>query len=96
MAGRPQFEVVTDELAETGNPPQDSKLEAAARAAFLLALKTLSQRAIASIKDAFTLLSVASVWWLWVSIPDPHNTQLISLSLYAVFILAANIIVRRV
>jgi len=69
---------------------------AAAVAALALGLKTLSQRAIAAVKGWFTLLSVASCFWLWASIPDPSNTQIVSLSLYAVFILSANIIVRRV
>ena len=69
---------------------------AAAASALALGLKTLSQRAIAAAKDIFTLLSVGSGFWLWHSIPDPSNTQIVSLSLYAVFILAANVIVRRV
>lgn len=78
------------------DPHPDSKVMNAAAAALALGLKTLSQRAIAATKDVFTLLSVASGFWLWNSIPDPSPTQIISLSLYALFILAANVIVRRV
>ena len=69
---------------------------AAAVSALALGLKTLSQRAIAATRDVFTLLSVGSGFWLWNSIPNPSITQIVSLSLYAVFILAANIIVRRI
>lgn len=69
---------------------------AAAVSALALGLKTLSQRAIAGSKALFALISVASGFWLWNSIPNPSVTQIVSLSIYAVFILAANVIVRRV
>ena len=76
--------------------PPDSKAMSVAASALALGLKALSQRAIAATRDVFTLLSVASGFWLWNSIPDPSYTQITSLSLYALFILAANVIVRRV
>ena len=78
------------------DPPEDSKAVAAAASAIGLALKALSQRAVAATKDVFTLLSVGSGFWLWNSIPNPSTTQIVSLSLYALFILSANVIVRRV
>ena len=78
------------------DPPEDSKAVAAAASAIGLALKALSQRAIAATRDVFTLLSVGSGFWLWNSIPNPSTTQIVSLSLYALFILSANVIVRRV
>ena len=68
----------------------------AAASAIGLALKALSQRAIAATKDVFTLLSAGSAFMLWYNIPDPKPTQIIALSLYALFVLAANVIVRRV
>lgn len=78
-------------------PEQSESASAAfAASAISLALKALSQRAIAATRDVFTLLSVGSGFWLWNAIPNPSPTQIVSLSLYAVFILAANIIVRRV
>lgn len=89
MAPRPGFEVVS----ETDQPVEHPQRSAAM---VLLALKALSQRAIAATKDVFTLLSTFSAWWLWWSIPDPSNTQIVSLSIYAAFVLAANVIVRRV
>ena len=81
---------------EQPDPALARAANAAALSALALGLKTLSQRAIAATRDIFTLLSIGSGLWLWNSIPNPSNTQIISLSLYALFILAANIIVRRV
>ena len=60
-----------------------------------LALKALSQRALVAIADLFTLLTVGSAFWLWASIPAPNDRQIIALSIYACFVLAANYIVRR-
>jgi len=60
-----------------------------------LALKALSQRALVAIADLFTLLTVGSAFWLWSSIPAPNDRQIIALSIYACFVLAANYIVRR-
>lgn len=90
MADR-KFQVV-----ETPDPPDNSVAMNVAASALALGLKTLSQRAIVATKDVFTLLSVGSVFWVWTSVPDPSNTQIVSHSIYAVVILAANIIVRRV
>jgi len=88
------------EPVEIPDAPEQTATERAAASfaanAITLGLKVLSQRAIAATRDIFTLLSVGSGFWLWNSIPDPSTTQIISLSLYAVFILTANVIVRRV
>ena len=81
---------------EQGDPALARAANAAAVSALALGLKALSQRAMASVKGWFTLASCASVFWLWGNIPDPSNTQILSLSLYSVFILTANVIVRRV
>jgi hypothetical protein len=81
-------------------PAQDPALARAANAAAIaalgLALKALSQKAIAAVRDIFTLLSIGSVFWIWQSIPEPTTTQIMSHSIYAVIILMANVIVRRV
>jgi hypothetical protein len=55
----------------------------------------LSQRALAALSSLFTLVTVASAWWLWKSMPEPTVLQVVSLSIYAVFILAINWIARR-
>lgn len=60
-----------------------------------IALKALSQRALTAATDLFTLITCFGAWWLWYLTPDPTDRQIISLSIYALFTLAANYIVRR-
>ena len=84
------------EIPDDKDPALARAANAAALSALTLGLKTLSQRAIAATRDVFTLLSAGSAFLLWYNIPDPKPTQIIALSLYAVFVLAANVIVRRV
>ena len=96
MAGQPRaFEIVDDDLlAGTSAAPQAPQRRADA-GLLLLGLKTVSQRAIAAIADLFTLVTVGSAFWLWMSIHDPDPNQLIALAMYGCFVLAANWIVRR-
>ena len=61
----------------------------------ILALRELSKRTVVALASLFTLATVGSAWWLWVSIPDPNPLQLVGLATYAVFVLLANWIVRR-
>ena len=63
-----------------------------ATAALMLALKALSQRAVASLA---TVASVAAVFWLYLSIPSPNVYQLVQLGMFSCFVLACNWIVRR-
>ena len=87
----PGFEVVGG--TETDQPkPADNGV---AIAMLTIGLKALSQRALVAAADLFTLLTVASAFWLWWSIPAPNDRQIIALSIYAVFVLAANWIVRK-
>ena len=81
---------------EQPDPALARAANAAAVSALALGLKTLSQRAIAATKDVFTLLSIGSVFWIWYSVPEPTTTQIISHSIYALVILIANVIVRKV
>ena len=87
----PGFEIVGG--TETEPKPQPDN--AVAIAMLTIGLKALSQRALTAAADLFTLLTVASAFWLWWSIPAPNDRQIIALSIYAVFILAANWIVRK-
>jgi hypothetical protein len=87
MAAR-QFEIVSDE------PQQETFVEQASTQALILGLKALSQRAIAAIADLFMLATIMSAFWLWYLTPKPDAYQIVSLSIYAVFVLAANYIVR--
>lgn len=85
---RPEVIEEPEQVLPTPEPPRELEL-------LMLALKTLSQRAIAAIADLFFLATVASAFWLWAVTPEPNTYQIISLTIYAVFVLAANWLVRR-
>lgn len=85
----PGFEVVGGSEAD---PPASSGVHIAM---LTIALKALSQRALTAATDLFSLLTIASAFWLWWSIPAPNDRQIVSLALYGLLILAINVIVRR-
>ena len=88
MATRPAFEVIEED--------EPSKTESALTSLLLLNLKTLSQKTLVALASMFSLITVASVFWLaMVIIHDPNVYQLVGLGGYALFVLAANVIVRR-
>ncbi|HSV26236.1 MAG TPA: hypothetical protein VLJ17_24830 [Xanthobacteraceae bacterium] len=91
-----EFKVVEDDDAgpfALKAPPE--KQDVVAENMLMLALRALSQRAIAAIADLFTIVTVSSAWWLWASTPDPNVHQIVSLTVYALFVLAVNTIVRK-
>jgi len=101
QASRP-FELVVDQAeappqAPQAAPPQPKApaLNGVAIQMMMMALGALSQRAVIALAACFTLLTVGSAFWLWMSIPDPNPNQIVSLTIYAVLVLAINIIVRR-
>jgi hypothetical protein len=53
------------------------------------------QRALVALAACFTLLTVGSAFWLWYLTPEPTDRQIVSLTIYACFVLAINVIVRR-
>jgi hypothetical protein len=59
-----------------------------------LALKTMGQRALIAVDNLFTLVTVCLAFYLWHSIPEPNTLQVVALALFALFVLAANVIVR--
>jgi len=62
----------------------------------LLAIQSLSQRALIAWSALFTAGALASAWVLWRSIlPEPTPMQLTGLAGYAVFVLAIEFIRRR-
>lgn len=65
----------------------------------MIGLKALSQGAAIALGNiashVFALITVAMVFWVWASMPNPNQLQIVSLSLFGLFILAANVIVRR-
>lgn len=88
MAER-KFEVV-GEIPDA--PPRESFIDRAGTQTLILGLKTLSQRTIAAVSE---LLSVGSAFVLWYLHPDPNVFQIVSLSIYALFVLACVWMVRR-
>ena len=81
-------------------PAQDPAVaraaNAAAIAALTLGLKALSQRAIGGMRALFTLASASAIFWVWTATPDPKPSQIVSMTIFALVMLAANVIVRRV
>lgn len=90
-----QFEVVRDEPAAT-EAPRAAPDNSAAVTALTLALAKLGQRFVIALSNLFCLITVVTVFWLGLSIiHEPTTPQLIGLGMYALFILAINLIVRR-
>jgi hypothetical protein len=77
--------------------PGKPKAEQASAALDLLitALGALSKKTVVALATLFTLATVGSAFLLWFKTPDPSPTQIISLSIYAAFVLAINFIIRR-
>lgn len=87
----PGFEIVGGTEAEP-KPPADNGV---AIAMLTIGLKALSQRALTAVTDLFSLLTIASCFYLWYLTPKPDTYQIASLTLYGLLILAINWIVRR-
>lgn len=98
MAAEP-FRVITDDAIENEPLPQNALDKAAERIgidALMLGLSALSKRTLVALSNLFTLLTVASAFALWWRVlPEPSVYQLVGLSIYAVFLLIVNWLVRR-
>lgn len=75
--------------------PKTTRGESAGMTMLLMGLKALSQRALVALSACFTLITVASAFWLYMSRTTLDPQQLILCGMYALFVLAANVIVRR-
>lgn len=76
--------------------PKTAGLDEAATAMLLLALKSLSQRAIVALSNLFTLLTCLSAFVLWHDVlPSPNSYQLVGLGLYGMFILLLHVVIRK-
>lgn len=98
MASQPGYTI--EEVPENVTAFPSSKVgQTAAVQGIIIGLKALSQGAAIALSNVashlFSLLTVASAFWLWLTFPEPNTNQLISIGGYALFILAANVIVRR-
>ena len=90
------FRIISDEDEPKKPSKTDQVLETVGMQTLMLGLGALSKRAIIALQSAFVLLATASAFVLWWSVmPNPSVLQLIGLSLYACFTLAASVIVRR-
>jgi hypothetical protein len=88
----PKFQVVD----QTTEPEQENTAEKVGIRMLLLGLTALSQRAIEAVASLFTLVTVGSAFWLWYQTPHPDVYQIISLTIYGLFVLSANWIVKKV
>lgn len=92
-------EFMTDPATITPPEKTDTVAQAltnAGLAMVITGLKTLSQRTLVALSACFTLLSVASAFWLWLTIlPEPNPSKLVGLALYGVFLLGIEWIRRR-
>lgn len=97
------FELVVDQAEPTLPPqaptpqpkPTGSRLEPIAIQMMQMALAALGQRAMIALASLFTLTTVGSTFWLWYLTPEPTDRQIVSLTIYSLFIIAINVIVRR-
>lgn len=97
MRGSRLQAVADDELElEQAQPAAQPAAQTAAIQMLTMALKALSQRAIIALSNLFMLLTAFSVFILWFEAPaDPSISQIIRLALYALFVLALNLIKRK-
>ncbi len=86
----PRFEIIDEQdISEIRPQPRPSQTtgQDAAFSAMMLALKTMSQKTVIALSRLESLAMVGSVFWLFMSIPNPSNTQIIWGGIYASFIL---------
>ncbi len=81
-------------VPEETDPPDDGQAERAGFEMLRMGLGALSKRTIAALPSLFALPAVGSAFWLWYLTPKPDIFQIVSLTIYAVFVLAACWLVR--
>jgi hypothetical protein len=91
-----QIEALEAALADPPQPKPTPVMQAAIAAGLMLALKTLSQRALVALAAVEHLLLAGTVFALWLSvIAQPTTLQLVGLGMYGVFVLALIALRRR-
>jgi hypothetical protein len=86
-----RFELVQEEDPADAGQAQDHGTDI-----LFLSLQALSKRTIIALSNLFCLLTVGSVFVLFYAIvPVPTSYQIVAVTIYAAFVLAANAIVRR-
>jgi hypothetical protein len=87
----PRFEIIDETETPDVRPqprPAANQQQDAAFSALMLALKTLSQKTLIALSRLTSMAMTASVFWLFMSIPDPHTNPLIWGGMYSIFVLA--------
>lgn len=89
--GSRRFEVVPDDAPPVPEAaPKQPFVNSVSVTMLGMALAALGQRAIVALSACFTLITVGSVFVLWFMTPDPTDRQIVSLTIYAAFILLIN------
>jgi hypothetical protein len=91
----PLFRTLAIEPDPPPASPQSDKQHAVAIKMIQIALSAIWQQFIIALSHLFTLASAGSCFVLWLLTPDPNPHQLISMGMYAGFVLAANVLVLR-
>lgn len=79
--------------ADTASASQAQKV---ATDMLMMALAALSQRFVVALANLFTLVTVASAFYLWTLALDGITpTQIVGLTIYSLFILAVNIYAKK-
>lgn len=93
-----QVEEVPDNVVPLAQP-KPSMGDNAVLAGIMLALKALAQGAAIALshiaRHIVALFTAGSVFWLFMSIADPNEKQIAWGVIYAVFVLAVNMILAR-
>ena len=93
MAEPFKLEVVPEET-DPAEQAGGQAAESAGLEMLRMGLAALSKRALVALASLFSLLTAASAFWLWFLTPKPDVYQIVSLTIYSVFILALNWLVR--
>lgn len=81
-------------VPEETDPPDGGQARDAGFEMLRMGLGALSKRAIAALPSLFALPAVGSAFWLWYLTPKPDVFQIVSLTIYALFVLSACWLVR--
>ena len=102
MAAPRGFTQVDDEILRFPEPsepqptfqPERTRASAAFDGAAIrmmqMAMWELSKRAVVALASLFMLATVSSVFVLWYLTPDPNQNQIVSMTIYAGFVLLVN------
>jgi len=76
------------------DPPEADKSHDAGMTMLVMGLGALSKRALAAMPALFAVPAVGSAFLLWYLTPKPDVYQIVSLTIYALFVLTACWLVR--